>query len=308
MKVLFITSRGHDLASIFLYDGLCDLVGEENVVCAEDYFWLSCHDGGGGRILQRHKWEPFNLDDGDFGNDFNLIVINACFNRDHPWSWAKDVVTYHLKQNGVVAYVEGWDDAAGEVFPPQGDVPIHRVFRREILPGHKYPYAATPLLWAPPAWWYDEPRLEKTCQVSCLCSVSAVAVRWPIMSKVFQTGARFTAAVGTLPFDQYLEITRRSRFVIVPPGGGSDCVRQWEAIAAGCIPIFVGHPPRVREPWFAADEILQCSVDELPAMIDYALSQVDFHAMQAKLEKRARAEHTTRARAERLVKLTGVVE
>jgi hypothetical protein len=306
MKVLFISTPSHDLASIFLYDGFCDLLGEESVVLAEHYPYLSFLEGGGGRILHGRKGSPRVLSAGEKG--FNLVVLNACFNRDRDWGWASDLVNRSLTSDGVVAYVEGWDDPTNEVFPAPPTLPITRVFRREILPGHPYPYHATPLQWACPEWWLDEPREAKIIDVSCLCTPAPVQVRWPIMSKVFQTATRYCAVVGGgVPFEQYLWVTRRSKYVIIPPGGGSDCIRQWEAIGCGAVPIFVGHPSRVREPWFTRDEVIECGIEELPATLDYVLSAVDLPGMRDRLEKRARAEHTTKARAKRVIDLTGVV-
>lgn len=39
------------------------------------------------------------------------------------------------------------------------------------------------------------------------------------------------------PFDAYLEEMKQYRYVICPPGNGTDCVRAWEALLLGCIPI-----------------------------------------------------------------------
>jgi len=308
VKVLFISTPSHDLASIFLYDGLCDLVGEANVKLAEPYPYLDGTYAPGARLLDRRRSIPRTLAT-SLGHLFNLVVLNASCHRDHNFEWAATLIKDRLAPNGVVAYVEGWDDATNEVFPCPPTFPVTRVFRREVLPGHPYPYYPTPLLWAAPQFWFDEPRPEKTIDVSCLCSLAGAGHRWAMMAKVFQATTRHCAVIGgPIHYDQYLWVTKRSKWVIIPPGGGSDCVRQWEAIAYGAIPIFVGHPPRVREPWFAEGEILECTVEDLPRTLDYALSNIDWPAMQARLEKRARHEHTTKARAKRLVELTGVQE
>ena len=313
MRVLFVTSRGHDCMSQFLYDGFCDLAGEQDVVCADDYPFLRWVDGATGRLLRRRSGRPTTLHFPDGTSNLalfgtcDLAVVNACFARDHDWDWLRKLFDACLAPNGVVAYVEGWDAATAEVFPPPPGVPVHRVFRREVESGYPYPYEAVPLQWACPAWWLDEPRPQKTVDVSCLCSVSGVPGRWEVMSQVFRTRTRFSAVVGSdVPFEQYLEVTRRSKLVVVPPGGGSDCIRQWEAIGCGAIPVFVGHPPRVRDPWFADDEIFSCSVEGLPETLDRALAS-DLPARAAKLTEHARREHTTRARAEKVVQLTGVV-
>lgn len=302
MKVLFVSTRSHDLMSIFLYEGFCELVGQESVVLADCYPYFANTDGGGGRIVARLGALRL-LEDGDSG--FDLAVVNACFYRDHDWNWLRVLLRDRLGPKGVVAYVEGWD-STHEQFPPPPGIPVHRVFRREIQPGQVYPYHPTPLTWASPSWWFDEPRPDKNYDVTCMCSVAAVRERWPIMSKIYQCQTRCQTLVGQLPFDQYIEITHRSKYVVVPPGGGSDCVRQWEAIAAGAVPIFVGHPPRVREPWFT-DEILCCGIDELPGLLDHVLSHVNWKTLQERLEAKARAEHTTKHRAQRVVELTGVV-
>jgi hypothetical protein len=306
MLVLFVSTPSHDVMSLFLYDGFADLLGEENVVLAEDYpYILRFPWGGGGRVLAGRKKPSPVLK--DRSREFNLIVLNAVFNRDHDWDWASQLARDCLAPSGVLAYIEGWD-GHNEVFPAPPTLPIHRVFRREILPGFAYPYHAVPLTWACPAWWFDEERQNKNYDVTCLCSITS-DLRWKVMGKVLQTVTRYNCVVGGgVHFDIYLRCTKESKFVVVPPGGGSDCIRQWEAIGAGAVPIFVGHPPRVRDPWFGEGEVLECGVDDLPSVIDNALSGVCYWTMQKKLEARARAEHTTRARAEKVIRMTGAHE
>lgn len=52
----------------------------------------------------------------------------------------------------------------------------------------------------------------------------------------------FVHTVSRRSHRQHLEDLKQFRFVISPPGNGIDCVRHWEALLMGCIPI-IQHSP-----------------------------------------------------------------
>jgi hypothetical protein len=104
----------------------------------------------------------------------------------------------------------------------------------------------------------------------------------------------------------YLDLLKQSKLCLVANGGGgsSDGPRQWEAIAAGAIPVFVSQPCRVRWPWFVVGEHVFWSNgrDNLPACLDHALKQ-DLPGMRQRLQEHAIREHTTEARAKQFLDL-----
>lgn len=56
-------------------------------------------------------------------------------------------------------------------------------------------------------------------------------------TKYFAKQSFCTVASKMLPFDQYMQTLRGSRFVMSPRGFNIDCFRTWEALYAGSIPV-----------------------------------------------------------------------
>lgn len=303
MKVLFATRTSIDWLASTLWDGLRDLVGAENLFTAAPASFVPFE-------LEGEKPREMGAEIG-----FDLLVLNSCFLFDHGWDWALGHLGIEtrgqsggrLKASARIAYIEG-DDSAAVIRQPLSDADV--VFRREIDPEIDYPYACHPLGFAVPERWYDvEPR-ERWIDAAYLVNGKDVPVRWEILRVLEAMNERFqvvlTPTGNAVPFDRYRDILLHSKLCICPPGAGSDCLRQWEAVAFGAIPVFVGHPPRRREPWFSGDEVYSCDrPDELPGLLERALAD-DLDERRRRVQHNSLLAHTTRARAQRLLNLSGV--
>jgi hypothetical protein len=61
-------------------------------------------------------------------------------------------------------------------------------------------------------------------------------VRKPILEKMYRNGSTFIPSTRLSPEEHY-SIVSRSKYVISPPGAGSDCFRTWESLYLGAIPV-----------------------------------------------------------------------
>ncbi len=313
MKVLFATSKYPDYISVQLWDGLQSILGKENVVDAANNFTL--HQENTGDQLGNIARQGEVLGD-RHGRDFDLLVINACFMLHNDWQWINRLVAERLKPGARIAYVEGWD-GAGEIWEP----PIHvdHVFRREIDPAVTYPYSPiTPLQMSAPLRWFCEPKkkmTERPLDITCLFHWNSSPIRWQCYQRVFEIDHhdKFIIAGGSLPYSMYRYCLENAKLCICPPGAGncSDTMRIYEAVASGIIPVFVGHPYRMRGAWFAEDHAFFCPhPSDVPGTLSRILFTNDFdlQVMSDRLVQHGRTHHTTIARAATLLKHTMGVE
>jgi hypothetical protein len=320
MRCLFVTCRKDpDYISSCLYDGLQEVLGEENVVDAVTSPWLhkSSLDAMYGtgphpevRAISGSRGGEVLYEGGHYKHPFDMIVLNSCFVRDYDWEWGRKLTRW-LKTGGKVAYVEGWD-AAWHVEPPQ--IPVDAYFRREINDAIPYPMRPHHLSFAMPERMFqpiDGPRPfdvffagnPRSCHPDR-------PVRWRMLRELFSTHTMHhsIACTGTMGgWEPYWEIMKQSKLALVPPGA-DDCesLRCYEAAAAGAIPILLCYPAYRREPWFPPETCFECGLDGLADCIDHALSNDQTPRRQALLEY-ARKNHTTRARAEKLLKVMGML-
>lgn len=218
-----------------------------------------------------------------------------------------------------MVYVETLDSPR-EVFPPLW--PVDAVFRREIDPAVQYADAygrkPIPLLGAAPARWFDWSQGDKNFDVfavsSAVTPLPGWRERWEALQRVFDTHTKHTSVAGSgaLELGVYLGLLCCSKLCVVAPGGGnsSDGPRQWEAVAAGAIPVFVSQPCRVREvihpsgalmPWLPGGTHFWAErAEDLPGVLDDAL-KADLPAYRARLRAAALADHTTEARARQML-------
>lgn len=304
MRVLFATFDGPDYLASCLFDGLQDVLGWASVFDAGhniDFFpeWsekvttnrLICNARPGLRLKDEAN--------------FDLLVLNACFLRQHGWDWAWQL-RERLKPGGKIAYVEGWDDAAETHFPA---FPIDAYFRREILPGHDYGYPAHHLDFAAPARWFDETLnkpVERDIDIYFAGTITTHPVRISMLPVLCL--ARVKVVLGTSQTfspAEHFALLRRSKLALCPPGAADcNCLRTWEAIACGAVPVFVGHPSRVRDPWLPNSTFGWFdSAAGLTEFIDHSL-EFDLGPIRAQLLEHGREHHTTRTRAEKLLRIT----
>jgi hypothetical protein len=349
VRCLFVTCRKDpDYISSCTWDGLQEVLGEDNVVDAVNSPWLhkssldamygtgphpevraisGSREGVSYKVLQSSGY-------------FDLIVLHACFVRDLDWQWVKDLKG--INPRAKVAYVEGWD-AAWDVTRPE--IPVDAYFRREINDSIPYPMrphhlsfampermfpqttpkpsaldwarriveqikAGEPLPPRPTEWWEGDRPYDVFFAGNPRSCHPDRPVRWRMLRELFSTHTMHhsIACTGTLGgWEPYWEIMRQSKLALVPPGA-DDCesLRCYEAAAAGAIPILLCYPAYRREPWFPPETCFECGLDGLADCIDHALSNDQTARRQALLEY-ARKHHTTRARAEKLLKVMGML-
>lgn len=315
MRVLFVTSPDDDYVSVVLWNGLNALLGPGRVRDAVGVASLHRPKGYDGEAPDAYRamgWcagtQDTVLRPDESGFDV-LVVVAAYLLRGGSWAQVERWRTRLLRPGGRAVYVDGFDAVAGPLLPPPGSFDA-LFFREMAAPGDA---GAHPLLMAAPEEWYDwEEAGERHIDVLFSGNYTASDVRWQVASRIFMTETRhrsLVATAGFIPALQFRPFLRRTKLAVCPPGGGSDCLRTWEAVSSGAIPVFVGHPPRVREPWFTEREMFWCdSAAELPGVLDRALRAADLGAMRQCLLETGRREHTTRARAERLLRLSGFTE
>lgn len=331
MKVLFVTASHRDHLALTLFHGLCEVLGPENVVDACVVPSLHRHaleDASEYAESSRHfntafvcrEWAVEGapvLKEGD--RNFDLLVVNSCFiteggrDRDAAWRQARWYAEL-LKPDGKVAFVEGNDSAHFVVKPPWE---VDAVFRKEIDPSFAYPYDPVPLTFAAPDQWFvDTDHVESMAEESTR-DIDVFytgnpdtngADKWAMCRKVFETKKKHNCILGTcgLGWENYLALLRRSRLALCPStAAGADSMRTYEAVACGAIPVFVEYPNFKRDPWFDASTVFYADrVGELPRVLDNVLSW-DLADMRRSLLNQARQNHTTRARARRLLEVLG---
>ncbi len=322
MKVLFVTSRSPDHLSSVLWDGIQEVLGEDNVV-----------DAVGCPLLHRSEAEkafPGKPElhaisatrEGrtlrDTSDSFDLMVINAVFNRDFDWNTILTLLD-RMALYGKIAYVEGWD-AAWQIHPPI--IPADAVFRKEIHPGWQSSYTANyhvpvhHLTFAAPTRWFSEQTEGFERPVDIFFSGSPDTNhpdrpwRWPSFAGVFQSKKIHHSIVASthLGVDRYFSIMRQSKLALCPAAAdGADSLRTYEAAVCGAIPFFIGYPPHVRDNWFTPEMSFSCATPaEVPGHVDEALHPArDLGAMRKLLLEHTRKYHTTAARARKLLEVVG---
>jgi hypothetical protein len=312
LKVLFATAKSACYLSEMLWDGLREIVGPENLVDATHCPHL--HELNPNTPCGRLCGEDWDDEPNLLTNqkDFDLLVLNSCFIRDFDWHWPKGDLMYRLKPGAKVAYVEGWD-GANTIEPPQ--VPVDAVFRREFDPNEDYSIYGAPVFpltfAAPKRWFPGEETFERNIDIFCCFHNVLPRARQESCNIVGQMTSQYKVIVSSaaIPLQSYLDLLRRSKLCICAPGAAdcSDCLRTYEAISCGAIPVFVGHPSRHREPWFArsAHALFTDSTGDLTRLMNDALN-TDLEPMRERLLSWSLKHHTTEARARQMLRDLGV--
>lgn len=309
MKCLFLTSTTDDYLASCAYDGLQEILGESNVYDAINNPGLHapCPENPCSRIGASRIGNV--LSDGD--GDFDVFVINACFLRQNEWSLARKLLE-RLRPGAKIAFIEGWDSYLQIETPP---FHVDAYFRRELDILTKYPYPAKCLTMAFPRRWFTQTD-DRPLDVFYACNALSHLARWQVLESMWKTKKqhRSISASCAVASDMktYFGYLSTHKLAICPTGAGEcmDCLRTWEVVANGAIPIFVGLPRRTIEPWFSYhNEVFAIpSAMYLPDIIDKALgmSNTELKDMRDEMQATALAYHTTYARAKRLLDLTGV--
>lgn len=325
-RVLFVQPKNScDYLASMIWDGLQEVLGEENVVDAAGCPWLHRSGCDGvcltdkdvvGRVAQgpvvraiSGTREGVTIQEG--GGGFDVLVIFSSFNRDFTWHEVFDWARRLNKGAAKVAYVEGWDGASQYERPQMA---VDRVFRKEIDPSVAYPYEPTHLGFAFPSRWlldgterFDRP-LDVFWSGNPDACLPGREVRWPMLGQAFRTRRHHRSVLASygLGYDHYFALLRQAKLALCPSGADlTDSLRTFEAVACGAVPVFVGYPPWRREPWFPPEACISCTADTLPEHLDEALSH-DLGPRRRAMLDCAREHHTTAARATQMLRALGV--
>jgi hypothetical protein len=311
MKVLFVMCKENtDHLATCLWDGLQEVIGAEDVVEVVGHRYLHSLMEMDCVLAAIGCSRPGEFFWNDKEKDFDLLVLNAAFTREYDWDWAKQWTKY-LRPKAKVAYVEGWD-SAHEVHPPE--MHVDAVFRKEIDPWAKYPYSCHHLTFAAPARWLDaaDGARERPIDLFYSGTTHSHPLRKRAVGEVFRSERSHRSIVATtnlgVTVPDYFSYLRQSKICLCPASAErADSLRTYEAAACGAIPMFIGYPPWRREEWFGPDEAFFCEAEDVAAHVDAALSpERDLGLMRQRLLEKVRYYHTTRARAEKLLRLVGV--
>jgi hypothetical protein len=317
MNVLFVTCKTGDYIASCLWDGFQELVGEENVYDAVDspLFHNEIPSHGANATSVCHRISAYRkgkrLSEADPSMKFDLMVLNACVTREYDWHFPNMLWETRMRPDGKVALVEGWDGSNDINVPDR--VPVHAVFRRELSPVINYPYKCHCLMMSCPSRWFSRGNTNtRTLDVFYSAFSTGWDYRWDSCKYAFSTKRKHQTLIsscGIIGMKEYFDYLATAKLGLCPAGAGNecaDCLRTWEVVARGAIPIFIGYPERIREPWFADDEYFMCrNASDLPDIIDRALD-MDLNAMRERMQERASREHTTKARAKRILDIMGL--
>jgi hypothetical protein len=304
VRCLFVSCRADDYVASCLWDGFQELCGEENVIDAVGVpgFHKGCGLNPCSRISASRIGKTW--DDGK-AIAVDLVVVNACILREFSWDWFSDLLRRVSFDKLVL--VEGWDSSHQVENPP---FPVDAVFRREIDPYFEYPYKCHSLTMAAPSRWFVQTD-DRPFDVFYASQSNSSESRWEVLSAMFQTKNkhRSIGASRGVGFDNYFLYLQTHKLAICPPGAANalDCLRTWEAVANGCIPIFLEIPMNHKiDPWFAEDECFSAQhATMLPYWIDKALG-MDLKPIRDKMQATAREKHTTKSRAAQILKAVGM--
>jgi hypothetical protein len=317
MKVLFVGPTSPDHLMSCLWDGMQEVLGEANVfdgVGNPTLHTSTCESSEGGdrclgsfNILHKLGGEQRLGRRHQQGERYDLVVVHSSYNRDYGPGW----LAGHPSLPGAkIAYVEGWD-AAWQIVPPE--IIPDAVFRKEIDPTVSYPYQPQHLTFAAPTHWHVQPSQERPWDVVFIGNPDSahpgnLEMRWKMCARVFATKRHHKAVVASrgLGFDAYFQLLRSSRLALCPAAAdGSDSLRTYEAAACGAIPVFVGYPDYRRADWFDQETAIFCTPDSLADQIDDALSSPKLESMRRRMIENAKRNHTTKARALKVLKALG---
>jgi hypothetical protein len=302
MKVLFAASAQPDYQMACLWDGLQEVLGPENVYDAADapYLHQKNFPHPAAQIAAHREYDsPLYV-------SFDLMIVSTSFLKDgKDWHWPLSLLS-RLKKNAKIALLEGWD-SAHEVHDPRREAvpPLvpDAVFRREIDPGFAYPYEPHHLGFAAPMRWFHEPTIFGRAP-QALFAGNVYPERGQLLDLLRAPeplGFPLLVMRG-LPQEGCLAALWAVKIALCPSGAErSDCLRTYEAVSQGAVPLFIDYPPWRREPWFGVEHCFSVDASvNLANFIPDALEQMTDY-MSKMVFQHAREHHTTKARAEKVL-------
>ncbi len=295
IRVLFITSGTINYQEDILFDGLCALLGQENVVDfpAKDLYHGRPSDP---RLLfhypDLHRFTAEQIARQE--ETFDAVVVGSI----RPVALGTWNALQHIFRRQPVAWLHGED--AREPWP-DGFRHTHR-FMRETLPGDG---GVFPLPFAIPPQVMNAPDRPRDIALSCVMNTTN-----PVRTRFADALARegFTVLMDRrLPRDQYLDILNRSRIAVSLRGGGWDTFRYWEIPYSGALLLSERLPIVIPDNFVDGESAVFVTTPEEMVARAHALlaDPARLDAIAARGKALAREKHTSRARARYVLRTVG---
>ncbi len=272
-RILVITHDYSDYGMDCLYDGLCSVIGPENVV---EYPWKATLHGQGREAAKNY---PCVFDHAGAARDvpeleselragrFDLILYADVV------QWARPAEVRRLIAAApdlpVVVY-DTWDSAHNQlpaILEYLGCDAVRAYFKREMLAGVDYGPYACPLPFAYPDRLVPEsPSRAATRSKDLFWAGKWVFGLRPLYLRRLQEV--LNRALEEAPYTQeaYRRELLRSRAGVSLFGFGFDTVRYWELPAHGCL--LIAERPLIRIPHNFEDGVTALFFDDLPELED----------------------------------------
>lgn len=252
MRVLFLTHPEADFGEFYFYNGLCEVLGDENVVDVP--FKLSYHGqihhyagyptgyaqgssqqwglaGTGGQgctapfpyapARAGREWSHEEVLDTLSKDGFDLVIVS------HRYEGLRhlDVLRPAIKSGRIVMY-DGDDFDDVDFYGSAARHGVRLYLKRELVPAwasRPWPFTLRPFPFS--SMSSVETRCDKTLDVLCAVGASN-PVRAVAQEIVGSLNAR--VEVGYWGWSRYLELIALSRIAVAPRGHGRDTARRWE--------------------------------------------------------------------------------
>lgn len=252
MRVVFLASREPDYLAAVTWRGLNEVLGIGNVLDAHAVNGCCCYylheymlrpsNESGNPACEAIGQLPGTWINNRWASDLDrpigaaLVVLHYSSWKDtQSWVTAEAVLRC-MKPGYKLAYVCG-DDHTGPY--PDPPVPATVRFQREIEPGQT---SAVKLCFAAPQNWACTSR-ERPIDAIFAGAVNNECRRTVVakMCLLAKDGFNVCLAGGErlLSWDVYMQLLKKSKVAICPPGAGADTMRLYEAMASGAEPLEV---------------------------------------------------------------------
>ena len=325
MKILYLEHYEQDFLSYFIFDGLCKILGDENVVVypfKKSFFgqvdndYILDHSGGkgltgpGAYMIAResNSWSLQNIL--DRWSEFFLVVLAS------PRTYAIKALREIKSKLGsnfkkALALNDGEDSIVLrkdliEEFKPDF------VFKREL---NENIIGINPLPFASVALDFVKDQDEKPLDVFC-----SFGNTWPIRKRIrdllhaderlakYNTIIRCDSDDNLIGYEQYLKFMAISKINIVARGHGMITVRQFESSSYSGLVLSDKIPVVIPNNWIDKEEIVYYKDDlsDLVEKIIYFLNHDDERrTMGRKGAEKTKRFHTARARASYFLRKCG---
>ena len=317
-RALILSDPQSDYGQYFLWRGLVQILGDENVVTFpfkktyygevdNDYI---LPDGKKGFTSpyefaeKRDKPRIWSLD--DVVNKlytFDLIILSSL--RDYALLAYNDIKNKLGTIQCPLVYTD-YEDYSGMNMWAIDKIKPDILFKREYLKGEPYPshYPLYPLPFSSNIEPDMFPRTEKEYDVFFACGITH-PIRQEIIDKIYDIVKRHNIKfIGggnqfRRSWKEYNELMAKSKINIIARGWGWDTVRAWEAPAHDGMTMWYEHPQIIQHPFEDKIHTVYFNLDNFEEKLLYYLEHNDERDQIAYLgREHLYKHHTNRARAQ----------